>query len=287
METLLNVPLGKSPRPFVKWAGGKSQLLESLKSHFPKDFGTYYEPFLGGGAVFFYLVGKRPHFNAVLSDVNAELITTYRVIKEKVDSLIMNLEEHRLNYRMEPKDYFYKVRAEEPKDDVERVARLLFLNRTCYNGLYRVNSKGKFNVPFGQYKNPKIVDKENLRKVSEVLRESNAELLSVDYHEATKDAKEGDFIYFDPPYQPLSITASFTSYTNSGFSIQDQERLGKWFRELDKRGCQILLSNSDTKEVRRIYEGYEIRQVQALRAINCKGNQRKGHTELIINNLKS
>jgi DNA adenine methylase len=282
MEPLQTVEWSKLPRPFVKWAGGKRQLLEALERHFPETFGTYYESFLGGGAVFFYLVGKRSRFNAVLSDINEELINTYRVIKAQVEDLITRLELYKANYEMAPESYYYEARADEPQDDVERAARLIFLNRTCYNGLYRVNSAGKFNVPFGRYKNPRIVDKENLRTVSKVLNRSNAELLSVDYQEATKNAKEGDFIYFDPPYQPVSVTANFTSYTDSGFSIKDQERLGDWFRKLGKRGCKILLSNSDTEQVVRIYNGYDAHRVQALRAISCKGDQRKGHTELII-----
>lgn len=271
----------------MKWAGGKSQLLDCLERHFPRSFATCYEPFLGGGAVFFYLVDTRPHFNAVLSDINSELITTYRVIKEQVESLIEKLEERRTEYMLEPEKYYYKVRAEEPADEVAIAARLIFLNKTCYNGLYRVNRKGKFNVPFGRYKNPKICDRENLRAVSQVLRWSTAKLLDVDYQEATKDAKAGDFVYLDPPYQPVSSTANFTSYTNSGFSHREQERLGEWFKELDLRGCQVVLSNSYTQEVRRIYHAYkDIEPVKALRAINCKGNNRTGHTELIICNNK-
>jgi DNA adenine methylase len=282
MEPLQTVAWSKSPRPFVKWAGGKGQLLEALERHFPETFGTYYEPFLGGGAVFFYLVGKRSRFNAVLSDINEELITTYCIIKAQVEDLISRLEQHKAKYELAHESYYYEVRKQKLEDDVERAARLIFLNRTCYNGLYRVNSKGMFNVPFGRYKNPRIVDRENLRLVSKVLNWSNAKLLVADYQEATKDAKEGDFVYFDPPYQPVSLTANFTSYTNSGFSTEDQERLGKWFRELDKRGCHILLSNSDAEQIAHIYSGYTKHQVQALRAISCKGDRRKGHTELII-----
>ena len=288
MQTLPKVPWSRSPRPFVKWAGGKSQLLKNLEKHFPETFGTYYEPFLGGGAVFFYLVHKRHRFNAVLSDINGELIKAYRIIKEQVEDLILQLENHREQYKINPKKYYYHVRNDyEPSDDVERTARLIFLNKTCYNGLYRVNKKGKFNVPFGQYKNPKICDKKNLLTVSKVLQWSNAKLLAADYQESTKDAEKGDFIYFDPPYQPVSSTANFTSYTQSGFSKEEQERLGRWFSELDQRRCQILLSNSDTQEVRDIYDGYDIQTVKALRAISCKGNSRTGHTELIIHNLRA
>lgn len=288
MQTPRVVPWSSSPKPFVKWAGGKTRLLKSLEAYFPKTFMTYYEPFLGGSAVFFYLVERYPRFNAVLSDINEELITAYRVVKEDVEELIRQLKVHKKKYKPDPKEYYYHVRDElKPSNDVERTARLIFLNKTCYNGLYRVNKKGKFNVPLGRYKNPKICDRKNLLIVNKVLRWSNAKLLVADFQEATSDAKKGDFIYFDPPYKPVSSTANFTSYTRSGFSIEEQERLGSWFKELDRRGCKIVLSNSDTDEVRDIYDGYDIQTVQTLRAISCKGDGRRGHTELIINNLRA
>jgi DNA adenine methylase len=287
LEPSQPVPWNTTPRPFVKWAGGKGQLLERLERYFPKDLGVYYEPFLGGGAVFFHLVNKRSKFDAVLSDTNSELITTYRVIKEQVEDLIGILKSHRAEYRADPKKYFYSVRAAEPELDVEKAARLIFLNKTCFNGLYRVNSKGKFNVPCGWFLNPSIFDPENLRSVSAVLNWSNAKLLVADFREATKDAKDGDFIYFDPPYLPKSITASFTCYTAGGFSAANQKELEKWSVELSNRGCKVLLSNSDTPEIHEMYKDYKIERVQVLRAINCKGDQRKGHTELIIRNYDS
>lgn len=227
---------------------------------------------------------KYPPFKAVLSDINGELINAYKVVKDNVEHLIEMLKTHKASYDEHPEEYYYKVRSQEPEDCTERAARLIFLNKTCYNGLYRVNRKGKFNVPFGRYKNPKIPDGDNLRNASRVLEVSNAKLLATDYQEATRNASSGTFIYFDPPYQPVSPTASFTNYTSAGFSLEEQKRLGNWFRELDERGCQVLLSNSDTKEARDIYEGYQIETVAAIRAINCKGEKRKGHTELIIRN---
>jgi DNA adenine methylase len=285
MEALPKVPWSRSPRPFVKWAGGKSQLLKALEQHFPQDFQTYFEPFLGGGAAFFHLVGNRHRFSAVLSDTNKELITTYRVVKENVKELIQELNNHEAQYDTAPKEYYYHVRdALEATTDVQKAARLIFLNKTCYNGLYRVNKKGKFNVPFGRYKKPKICDKTNLRIVSSVLNWSKARLLAADFQEATCNASNRDFIYFDPPYQPISSTAKFTSYTHSGFPEEEQERLYRWFKELDRRGCQIVLSNSDTEVIRNMYEEYTIEQVEAMRAISCKGNRRTGHTELIITN---
>jgi DNA adenine methylase len=286
MEALPKIPWSRSPRPFVKWAGGKGQLLKALEHHFPHDFRTYYEPFLGGGAVFFHLVKTRHRFSAVLSDINEELITAYRVVKEQVKELIQELSNHKAQYHMAPKEYYYHVRdALEVTTDIQKAARLIFLNKTCYNGLYRVNKEGKFNVPFGRYKNPKICDKSNLRTVSKVLNWSKARLLATDFQEATRDAGEHDFIYFDPPYQPVSDTASFTSYTHSGFPEEEQKRLCRWFRQLDKQGCQIVLSNSNTAVIENLYEGYTIQEVEAMRAISCKGNKRTGHTELIITNI--
>lgn len=290
LEKLPIVYSGKAPRPLVKWAGGKGQLLQVLEKYYPENFSTYYEPFLGGGAVFFHLFTKRPPFKAVLSDINEELINTYLVVKEKVDELVKLLRVHKAKYKKGPKKYYYKVRDDqEPSDKVERAARLIFLDKTCYNGLYRVNREGKFNVPFGRYKNPKICDEENLRAVGRVLRLSEAQLLAKDYQEATQNAKKGDFVYFDPPYQPASKTANFTSYTNSGFSFQEQERLCEWFGELHNRGCFVLLSNSDTKAIRELYRNrqYYVQPVSAMRAISCKGSKRTGHKELIISNLRS
>jgi DNA adenine methylase len=272
------------PQPFLKWAGGKSQMLRNLGEHFPRHFSKYYEPFLGGGAVFFRLVERYPPFDAVLSDCNEELINAYEVVKTHVEQLVETLKIHEVNYVRQAKDYYYQVRKERPFCSVERAARLIFLNKTCYNGLYRVNRKSEFNVPFGRYENPRILDEENLRKVSRILNLTNAKVLTADYQDATKDASNGDFIYFDPPYQPVSSTANFTSYTHTGFSLDEQKRLGVWFKELDRRGCTVLLSNSDTTEVRDIYSGYNLETVPAVRVISCKGNKRKDHSELIICN---
>lgn len=191
---------------------------------------------------------------------------------------------------VDPEKYFYEVRASEPTADVEKAARLIFLNKTCFNGLYRVNSKGKFNVPFGKYKNPTICNEKKLRAVSEVLNKSNAHLLSVDFEEAVKGAKNGDFVYFDPPYHPVSSTANFTSYTLNGFNKNDQKRLANLCGELRERGCDVLLSNSNTPEIKALYNDqkkFKVKEVPALRAINCKGNLRTGHSELIITTTKS
>lgn len=259
-------------------------MLKNLEHHFPRRFSKYYEPFLGGGAVFFSLVEKYPPFDAVLSDFNEGLINAYEVVKTNVEQLIGILKIHKANYSRQGEKYYYHVRKQRPFGSVEKAARLIFLNKTCYNGLYRVNQKGEFNVPFGTYENPRILDEMNLRSVSDVLNYTGATLVTADYEVATKDASKGDFIYFDPPYQPVSSTANFTSYTHSGFSLDEQKRLGAWFKELGGRGCTVLLSNSDTREVRDIYSGYNIETTRVVRAISCKGNKRRGYAELIIFN---
>lgn len=284
LESVQRVPWNRAPRPFVKWAGGKGQLLERLERYSPASFGVYYEPFLGGGAVFFHLVNQRPKFEAVLSDTNAELINAYKVIKDDVDEIITLLENHRAEYRADPKNYFYSVRASEPESEVERAARLIFLNKTCFNGLYRVNKKGKFNVPCGWYLDPGIFDEENMRSVSAALGWSDAKLLVADFLEATKDAKKGDFVYFDPPYHPLSKTSSFTGYTKEDFTEKDQERLAKKFRELDSKSCFVMVSNSFSRAILDLYKDFEIHTVHATRMINCKAEGRGKIKELIVTN---
>ncbi len=279
------VPWDTPPKPFVKWAGGKGQLLDELKPFFPEKFGTYFEPFLGGGAVFFSLLASGRQFDAVLSDTNEELITSYNVIKDEPEQLISTLVRHKDRYKRAPEDYFYAVRESEPTNNVEIAARLIFLNKTCFNGLYRVNSKGKFNVPFGRYRNPAICDKENLKSVSSALCWFKAKIVPLDYLEAAQQAKKGDFVYFDPPYQPVSKTANFTGYTQNGFSARDQEKLARLCKELSDRGCKVLVSNSNTEDILSLYadtERFVVKTVAAMRAINCKGNLRTGHSELII-----
>jgi len=275
--------------PFVKWAGGKSQLLEQFESLFPTRFSRYVEPFVGGGAVFFHLFNHRFITNgAVLNDLNQELMNCYKVIQDQVEELIEEL------YRHEPhkteESYFYEIREWDRKPDfnarspTEQAARTIFLNRTCYNGLCRVNGKGQFNVPFGRYKNPRVCDKETLRAVNQALQ--GIELYSEDFEKCVERAKRGDFVYLDPPYHPLSATASFTSYTKEDFTKDDQARLAEVFRQLDERGCQIMLSNSCTPFIRKLYDGYRQEQVTARRAISCKGDGRSGVSELVILNYR-
>ena len=277
--------LEEKPKPFVKWVGGKRQLLKQFRDlglYPPEDFdpitNTYFEPFVGGGAVFFDLLPE----TAYLSDLNNELVVTYNVIKNDVENLIKSLKKHKLD-----KEYFLKIRAQSPEklSDLNTASRFIYLNRTCFNGMYRVNSKGGFNVPFGKYTNPLICDENNLRKASKALK--NVEIKKQDYKEVLKKAKKGDFVYFDPPYYPVSKTASFTSYTSESFLDKEQIELRDTFVELHKRGCFVMLSNSDTPFINKIYsepEGLRITKVQAGRAINSDASKRGKITEVLVTN---
>lgn len=272
-------------KPFVKWVGGKRQLLKQFRDlglYPPEKFdaikNTYHEPFVGGGAVFFDLLPK----NAILSDMNRELVVSYNVIKNNVEALIVYLKKYKYE-----KEFFLKVRAKDPEklSDLEVASRFIFLNRTAFNGMYRVNSSGGFNVPFGKYDNPLICDAENLRKVSKTLK--NVSIKHQDYKAVLKRAKKGDFVYFDPPYYPVSKTASFTSYTPDAFLDKEQTELRDTFAELSKRGCFVMLSNSDTSFINKIYSGIKgvrINKVQAGRAINSKSSGRGKITEVLVTN---
>lgn len=263
-------------KPPIKWAGGKGQLLTQFKELYPKKkYGLYIEPFLGGGAVFFDLCPEK----AVLMDCNPELINLYNTIKYDLAGLIEDLKKHR-----NEKDYYYEVRAQAPNDmtRIERASRFLFLNKTSFNGLWRVNKQGKHNVPFGKYKNPKILDETNLQAVKQALQKAEVILRDFDY--VLQYAQPGAFVYLDPPYHPLSETASFTSYTAGSFGVHDQERLADVFRELDKMGCYVMLSNSDTPLIKKLYKGYKINKVEAKRAINCRADRRGVINELVVRN---
>ncbi|PIZ12839.1 MAG: modification methylase [Elusimicrobia bacterium CG_4_10_14_0_8_um_filter_37_32] len=273
--------LFNKPEPFLKWAGGKRQLLDKFEKYFPKKFNNYLEPFLGGGAVFFHLFSTGRLFGKkiTLIDSNLDLMNCYRVIKNEIDSLITYLPngKHRND-----ENIFYRIREENPNDPVEKAARMIYLNKTCYNGLYRVNRNGRFNVPFGNYKNPLICDTENLIAVSNVLQ--NVRLIKGDFTECLKYACSGDFLYFDPPYQPISKTASFTGYTSNCFNEKSQERLAEVLKELDRRQCKVMISNSDDSFIKKLYKDFNIEIVKARRAINCKGSKRGEINELVILN---
>lgn len=261
--------------PVIKWAGGKRQLIERYKEFFPSSYNVYHEPFLGGGAVFFHLVPPV----AFLSDSNTELINMYQVIQNKVDQLIEDLSRHRSD-----SDYYYQIRARDVNtlNDVQRASRLIYLNKTCYNGLYRVNRKGEFNVPFGKYKHPRFLDAELLLAVNRVLQ--RAVLSSGDFEGVLDNARPGDFIYFDPPYFPVSKTANFTDFTQNSFGVRDHERLARTFDELARMGCLVMLSNSDMPFVREMYAKYSqgIIPLTANRSINSRGDRRGPVGELIV-----
>ena len=270
--------------PFLKWAGGKGSLLRNLLPNVPLHLTRYYEPFLGGGALFLGVCSRQTRFRVHLSDINAELINAYKVIRDTPNELIQLLSRFQREYdsSAEKSGYYYEKRDWHPTNPIESAARLIFLNKTCYNGLFRVNSHGEFNVPYGRYKNPKILNSENIKAVSLALRDTKAEIRAIDYRSALVSCGKGDFVYLDPPYQPLSKTSSFTDYTPSGFSEKDQKELAEEFAKLVERGCTVLLSNSDTTLTRRLYKDFEVRKVAVNRPINSDASGRKGYKELIV-----
>jgi DNA adenine methylase len=263
-----------SPRPFLKWAGGKGKLIQQYIPYLPKKFKTYYEPFLGGAAVFFYL--NPP--SAALTDINPELVNAYRCVRDNVEELILNLEVHQLRHC---RDYYYEVRQCPGVTNIEKAARLIYLNKTCFNGLYRENSKGAFNVPIGKYKNPKICNPALLRSVSAALQ--NAQIKVRPFEEILEHASScDDFVYFDPPYHPLSPTSNFTAYSRYSFIQDDQIRLKYVFAELAERGVNVMLSNSDCQFIRELYRDFNINSIIAPRLINSDARKRGNITELLI-----
>ena len=265
--------------PIVKWVGGKRQLMFELLKNMPETYNRYFEPFIGGGALFFELQPQ----NGYISDMNEELINLYSVVRDDVYELIDDLNKHKVS-----KEYFLKIRNLDRTEkynklsDIQKASRFIYLNRTCFNGMYRVNSQGQFNVPFGNYKNPRIVDAENLINCSKLLK--NTEICCADFSEILNKVQKGDFVYFDPPYVPLNETSSFTSYTKDGFDLDMQFKLRDVCDELDSKGIMFMLSNSDTKLVNELYSNYEIKKVFASRAINANGNGRGKITEVLVRN---
>ena len=265
--------------PIVKWVGGKRQLMFELLKNMPANYNRYFEPFIGGGALFFEL---QPEI-AYISDMNEELINLYSVVRDDVDGLIEDLEKHEVS-----KEYFLNIRNIDRTEmisklsNIERASRFIYLNRTCFNGLYRVNSQGQFNVPFGNYSNPRIIDENNLKNCSELLK--NTEIKVADFSEILTKVQKGDFVYFDPPYVPLNDTSSFTSYTKAGFDIDMQFKLRDVCDELDSMGVKFMLSNSDTKLVNELYSNYEIKKVFATRAVNANADGRGKITEVLVRN---
>ena len=254
--------------PFVKWVGGKRALIPDIVPLLPNGFNNYFEPFVGGGAVFFSLESRLKE--VFLSDINLDLVITYKVIAKEPKQLIRLLKEHQSQHG---KSYYRKIRDKVVDDSVSVAARFIYLNKTCYNGLYRVNKQGKFNVPIGSYRNPNICDEENLLAVSEVLKKA-----SIDHHSFEQiEPQAGDLIYCDPPYDN-----TFTGYSGNGFGLKDQEALRDKCMEWSKSGIHVMVSNSDTENIRELYKNFNLNNVQAARNINCKGNGRGKVGELII-----
>lgn len=275
-NALLTVPRAK---PFVKWAGGKTQILDKIVGRLPKKMGTYYEPFLGGGAVFLSLANDKRFAQAVVNDVNRELMDTWRVVRDFPDDLIAALKA--IPHSPEEFERLRKVKLDELAP-IERAARMIYLNKTSYNGLYRVNSKGGFNAPFGRYEKPAICNEDNTRLLSELLGRTPTSFMHVGFEAACEGAGPGDVVYFDPPYLPVSDTANFVSYTKGGFTFEDHQRLATLFRKLVDRGAHCVASNAGVPEARALYEGFEIHEVRARRAINSKGNLRGHVTEIVV-----
>lgn len=266
--------------PFLKWAGGKTQLLSRITPRLPDRIKTYYEPFIGGGAVFFTLANERRFRNAVLGDANGELVEVYRVVRDEVEDLIDALRAH-AGYATDA-DYFYEVRgwSLDERSPVERAARLIFLNKTCFNGLYRVNKRGRFNVPFGRYRNPRVLNEAGLRAASLAL--DGVDLVEGDFATTTEAAKRGDAVYFDPPYVPVSDSASFTSYHRSSFGPAEQERLLEVYLGCCRRGAVALMSNSDVPYTRALYQDLIVQTVRASRAINSVASRRGQINEVLV-----
>lgn len=270
-------------QPFTKWTGGKRQLLSVIKSLMPDNYNRYFEPFIGGGALFFDLAPKTAYIN----DFNSELINCYQQIKDNPKELIDLLTRHQAN---NSKDYYLNLRSVDRDNRInemspmERAARIMYMLRVDFNGLYRVNSKNQFNVPYGRYKNPKIVDETLILAISDYLNKNNIQILNCDFECAVKDVKSGDFVYFDPPYIPLSETSAFTSYTHEGFSYEEQVRLRDVFRKLDKKGAYVMLSNSSSPLVEELYKGFNIHKVDANRTNGAKSSSRGKISEIIVTN---
>lgn len=279
----------KSYQPFIKWVGGKRGLLEQILPLFPKDFNNYYEPFIGGGAVFFELFSKGLLNNKkiILSDINSELVNAYNIVKNNPNKLISKLEEYKKEHC---KEFYYKIRELDRKENysnlsnLEKATRFIYLNKTCFNGLYRVNKKGYFNTPIGSYKNPNIADKDTILNASEALQ--NVEIKQQSFKDVLKYAKKDDFVYFDPPYYPLNTTSNFTSYDSNCFLEDEQFELFEIFDKLADIGVKVVKSNSDTDFIKDLYKKYDIQIVNANRFINSKSSGRGKISEVLIRSQK-
>ena len=276
IPTTQTIPM-EAPAPFLKWAGGKGRLIDQIRPWFPKEWGTYHEPFIGGGALFFHMQPEK----AVISDVNERLIASYVAIRDELPALVERLDAYAARHS---KDAYYRARERFNRarglSDLDRAALMIYLNKTCFNGLYRENARGEFNVPMGSYVNPSVYRLENLRAVSAQLQQTDIRVSS--YEHVLDRAKPGDLVYFDPPYVPVSATSSFTSYVGAGFDLAMQQRLAEIFTELAHRGCYVFLSNSDSDVVRELYQGWRMETVRAGRGINSRADRRGAVNELLV-----
>ena len=263
------------PGPVLKWAGGKTQLLDRILARLPERIETYYEPFVGGAAVFFALARERRFERAVLSDRNPDLVAVYRALQNDVSGVIDVLRGYRYS-----REEYYRIRGEKPRSLVKRAARIIYLNKTGYNGLYRVNRSGQFNVPFGRYVNPKICDEQRLEAAAGAL--SGVEIAERDFEETVRDVKPGDAVYFDPPYVPVSRTSNFTAYARDGFGMDEHERLARVFAELAQRGAHVVLSNSNTAATRRLFGSFRPERVLVARSINSRTSGRGRIAEILV-----
>lgn len=279
----MNIDSGQSPKPFLKWAGGKTQLLRQFAPIFPKNFNRFFEPFLGSGAVFFFLRNQGKAERSFLSERNQELIDCYLGVRDHLDEIVEYLAWYR---KLHSKEQYYEVRRLDPwaLPLPHRAARLIYLNKTCFNGLYRVNNRGEFNVPMGRYKSPGILEEQKLRMASQSL--SGVQIKTMDFSQLPKYVRDRDFVYLDPPYDPLSSTSNFTGYTKDSFDEKRQNELANTCRVLTEKGAFIMLSNSSTRLVRDLYSSnmFLVTQVEARRSINSKREKRGLIPELVITN---
>lgn len=291
MQTATNLPIkgnvvSVSTRPFIKWVGGKGRVISQLEKYLPLEYGSYFEPFVGGGAVYFDIEAP----TATINDINISLVGAYINIRDHVDFLIKELAVLQQRYYSldedKQKQMFYEIRDQyndiRDKSSLTKSALLIFLNKTCFNGMYRENRSGKFNVPFGKHQKPMVCDENNLRNVSRRLK--NTAILSGTYNEAVKEAKAGDFVYLDPPYHPINPTSSFTSYSKTDFLEKDQVELKELMDELTMRNCKVMLSNSDTPYIQNLYKDYRKEYVRVARSINANGNGRGKISEIVVLN---
>jgi DNA adenine methylase len=271
----------------LKWAGGKRRIAHFLSKFCPQVIDRYFEPFLGGGSLFLYLTQTKPRFKAILSDSNSDLINVYKCVRDDVRNLIDILQIHQSNYYKKPEEYYYYIRdIYHSANNLENAARLLFLNKTCYNGLHRVNKSGSFNVPHGTYTNPIICNSKKLEAFSEILQRADAEIICEYYHNITLRCQHSDFVYLDPPYFPLSKTCYFKDYTKDDFGCSQQIMLAKEFGRLSNIGCTVLLSNSNSTLITNLYKGFNIMTISTTRQINCNASNRQRHQELLITNKR-